>query len=96
MAFCRSRQTFHADELRRHVMEVTGIAAPASADRVLPQVPQPTLLAAVAAYRVVLEVVPLLVALTLFGGYELWWKLPRQRRRAAALQAAAEAARRDE
>ncbi|MBS0376037.1 MAG: UPF0104 family protein [Proteobacteria bacterium] len=64
--------------------------------RLLPQVPQPTLLAAVAAYRVVLEVVPLLVALALFGGYELWWKLPRQRRRAAALKAAAEAARRDE
>ncbi|MBS0396351.1 MAG: UPF0104 family protein, partial [Proteobacteria bacterium] len=50
--------------------------------RLLPDVHQPTLLAAVAAYRVILEVVPLLVALTLFAAYELWWKLPAQRRRA--------------
>ena len=54
--------------------------------RLLP-VPEPTLLAAVAVYRFVLEVVPLLVAITLFVAYELWWKLPRQRRRAAALKA---------
>lgn len=53
----------------------------------LPHVPQPTLLAAVAVYRFVLEIVPLLVAIGLFVVYELWWKLPRQRRRAAALQA---------
>jgi uncharacterized membrane protein YbhN (UPF0104 family) len=55
--------------------------------RLLPHVPEPTLLAAVAVYRFVLEVVPLLVAISLFVGYELWWKLPRQRRRAAALKA---------
>jgi uncharacterized membrane protein YbhN (UPF0104 family) len=54
----------------------------------LPHVPQATLLAAVAVYRFVLEVVPLVLALTLFVTYELWWKLPRQRRRAAALKAA--------
>ena len=55
--------------------------------RLLPHVPEPTLLAAVAVYRFVLEVVPLLVAIGLFVAYELWWKLPRQRRRAAALKA---------
>lgn len=55
--------------------------------RLLPHVPEPTLLAAVAVYRFVLEVVPLLVAISLFLAYELWWKLPRQRRRAAALKA---------
>jgi phosphatidylglycerol lysyltransferase len=54
----------------------------------LPHVPQPTLLAAVAVYRFVLEVVPLVLSLTLFVAYELWWKLPRPRRRAAALKAA--------
>ncbi len=55
--------------------------------RLLPHVPEPSLLAAVAVYRFVLEVVPLLVAISLFLAYELWWKLPRQRRRAAALKA---------
>ena len=55
--------------------------------RLLPHVPEPTLLAAVAVYRLVLEIVPLLVAISLFVAYELWWKLPRQRRRAAALKA---------
>ena len=54
----------------------------------LPHVPQPTLIAAVAVYRFVLEVVPLVIALSLFALYELWWKLPKQRRRAAALKAA--------
>jgi phosphatidylglycerol lysyltransferase len=53
----------------------------------LPSVPQPALLAGVMVYRFVLEAVPLLVATSLFVGYELWWKLPRQRRRAAALKA---------
>ncbi len=56
----------------------------------LPHVPQPSLLAAVAVYRFVLEFVPTLIALSLFAAYELWWKLPRQRRRAAALKAARE------
>ena len=55
--------------------------------RLLPHVPQPTLLAAVAVYRFLLEIVPLVLALSLFAAYELWWKLPRQRRRAAALKA---------
>ncbi|HUO78942.1 MAG TPA: YbhN family protein [Steroidobacteraceae bacterium] len=54
----------------------------------LPHVPQPALLAAVVVYRFVLEAVPFLVAIGLFLAYELWWKLPRQRRRAAALKAA--------
>ena len=55
--------------------------------RLLPHIPEPTLLAAVAVYRFVLEVVPLVIAISLFVAYELWWKLPRQRRRAAALKA---------
>jgi hypothetical protein len=33
--FCKEHRRFHADELRRHVIRETGIAAPASADRVL-------------------------------------------------------------
>jgi uncharacterized protein YbaR (Trm112 family) len=33
--FCRNNQRFHADELRRAVIRETGIAAPASADRIL-------------------------------------------------------------
>jgi hypothetical protein len=35
VAFCRERKRFHADELRAAVAEATGIAAPASADRIL-------------------------------------------------------------
>lgn len=35
MQFCREHQRFHADELRRYVIRETGIAAPASADRIL-------------------------------------------------------------
>ncbi len=53
----------------------------------LPSIPQAALLAGVMVYRFVLEAVPFLVAISLFVGYELWWKLPRQRRRAAALKA---------
>jgi len=33
--FCRDHGRFHADELREWVVKETGIAAPASADRVL-------------------------------------------------------------
>lgn len=33
--FCKEHATFHADELRQAVTRVTGIAAPASADRIL-------------------------------------------------------------
>lgn len=35
LQFCRERETFHADDLRRAVIRETGIAAPASADRIL-------------------------------------------------------------
>lgn len=35
MQFCQEHRRFHADELRRHVIGETGIAAPASADRIL-------------------------------------------------------------
>ena len=33
--FCKEHRTFHADELRQAVIRDTGIAAPASADRIL-------------------------------------------------------------
>ena len=33
--FCQEHRRFHADELRKHVVRETGIAAPASADRIL-------------------------------------------------------------
>jgi hypothetical protein len=33
--FCRTHRRFHADELRQAVIAATGIAAPASADRIL-------------------------------------------------------------
>lgn len=36
LAFCRGRETFHADELRAYVQERTG-RAPASPDRILRQ-----------------------------------------------------------
>lgn len=35
IAFCREHREFRADELRRAVIRETGIAAPASADRIL-------------------------------------------------------------
>jgi ribosomal protein S25 len=35
LEFCRAHKRFHADELRKYVVSVTGIAAPASADRIL-------------------------------------------------------------
>ena len=38
--FCREHRQFHADELRRAVVRETGIAAPASADRILRQLRQ--------------------------------------------------------
>lgn len=35
IAYCRANKRFHADELRSAVVRATGIAAPASADRIL-------------------------------------------------------------
>jgi hypothetical protein len=35
MQFCREHRSFHADDLRRYVINETGITAPASADRIL-------------------------------------------------------------
>jgi hypothetical protein len=35
LGFCREHREFHADDLRRAVITATGIAAPASADRIL-------------------------------------------------------------
>lgn len=54
----------------------------------LKHVPPDQLLGAVLAYRFLLELVPLFVALVLFAGYEGWWRLPRQRERVAALREA--------
>jgi len=34
-AFCQEHKTFHADDLRRHVIRETGVTAPGSPDRVL-------------------------------------------------------------
>lgn len=53
----------------------------------LPHVPPNLLIGTVLAYRVLLEVVPLAIALALFASYEAWSRLPAQRRRAAALRA---------
>jgi phosphatidylglycerol lysyltransferase len=52
----------------------------------LPHVAPAALLGSVLAYRFLLELVPVVVALALFAMYEVWWKLPAQRRRAAALR----------
>ena len=35
IGFCDTHPRFHADELRRYVIRETGVAAPASSDRVL-------------------------------------------------------------
>ena len=54
----------------------------------LPHAPQAELWAAVLVYRLLLELVPLLIAALLFAGYEIWWRLPAQRARVAARSAA--------
>lgn len=54
----------------------------------LPGVPPDQLLGTVLAYRFLLELVPLAIALAAFTAYELWWRLPPQRRRAELLRAA--------
>jgi uncharacterized membrane protein YbhN (UPF0104 family) len=51
----------------------------------LPRISREQLLGIVLAYRAVLEIEPLVIALALFGAYEAWWRLPAQRRRLAAL-----------
>jgi hypothetical protein len=43
----------------------------------LPRVPPDQLLGAMLGYRALLEVVPLLAALALLAGHELWSRLPR-------------------
>jgi phosphatidylglycerol lysyltransferase len=43
--------------------------------------------AVVIVYRGLLEVVPVLIALSTFAAYEIWWRLPNQRRRADAVEA---------
>jgi uncharacterized membrane protein YbhN (UPF0104 family) len=54
----------------------------------LKHVPPDQLLGAVLAYRFLLELVPLFVAMVLFASYEGWWRLPKQRARVAALREA--------
>ena len=54
----------------------------------LPHLPPAELIGSVLAYRFLLELVPLLLALVLFASYELWWRLPTQRARLARLRAA--------
>ena len=56
----------------------------------LPHVPPAPLLGSVLAYRFLLELVPVTLALGLFVSYEIWWRLPAQQARIAALQAARE------
>lgn len=62
----------------------------------LPRAPPDQLLGTVLAYRFLLELVPLALALALFAAYEGWSRLPAQRRRAEARRAVALAARRRE
>jgi len=54
----------------------------------LPHVPQAQLLASMIAYRTLLELLPFLLALLTFAAYEIWWRLPAQRARAARIAAA--------
>jgi uncharacterized membrane protein YbhN (UPF0104 family) len=51
----------------------------------VPRVPREQLLGAVLAYRLVFELAPLILSLSVFAAYEAWWRLPAQRRRLAAL-----------
>ena len=52
----------------------------------LPAIPKGALIATVLAYRFLLELVPVSIAILLFIGYEVWWRLPMQRRRLADLE----------
>lgn len=54
----------------------------------LPNVPPAQVTAVVIVYRGLLELIPALIALTTFAAYEIWWRLPPQRARAAAVDAA--------
>lgn len=54
----------------------------------LPHVPEAQLVAAMIAYRALLELVPFLLALVAFAAYEIWWRLPTQRARALRIEAA--------
>jgi uncharacterized membrane protein YbhN (UPF0104 family) len=56
----------------------------------LPHAPQAELFAALIVYRALLELVPLLVAASVFAVYEVWWRLPAQRSRVAEVRAARE------
>jgi phosphatidylglycerol lysyltransferase len=53
----------------------------------LPNLHPAQVTAVVIVYRGLLEVGPVLIALTAFAAYEIWWRLPAQRARAAAVEA---------
>jgi uncharacterized membrane protein YbhN (UPF0104 family) len=55
----------------------------------LPDMPRDQLVAILLVYRLLLELVPVMVAILLFTGYEIWWTQPKQRARRAALERAA-------
>ncbi len=55
----------------------------------LPSVPKDILIATVLAYRLLLELIPVAIAILMFIAYEVWWRLPAQRRRLVALELAA-------
>lgn len=59
----------------------------------LPQLPRHELVAVLLVYRLLLELVPVAVAILLFAAYEIWWTRPAQRLRRAALERAARDAR---
>jgi phosphatidylglycerol lysyltransferase len=54
----------------------------------LPNLHPAQVTAVVIVYRGLLEIGPVLIALTAFAAYEIWWRLPVQRARAAAIEAA--------
>jgi glycosyltransferase 2 family protein len=61
----------------------------------LPQLPRDEMVAVLLVYRLLLELVPVAVAVLLFAAYEVWWTRPAQRARRAVLERAARAARED-
>jgi hypothetical protein len=63
IAFCETHRRFHAEELRTAVIRATGIAAPASADRILRELRQ----RGVIDYRVVDRRASLYEVISIYG-----------------------------
>jgi uncharacterized membrane protein YbhN (UPF0104 family) len=57
----------------------------------LPSIPRDQLVAVLLVYRVLLELLPVCIAIVVFATYEIWWQQPRQRARRAALAHEADA-----